>query len=91
MTIKWKEIEIEKMLDYREMGMTEGKIAEQLCLIFMRKFTDRSVNRKIRDLKRTGYIEKNRHNGRWSNNLGNKRIVAKKKEKDEKKKSRPRK
>ncbi len=75
----WREIEIEKMLDYRDEGLTEAKIAAKLNLIFKyvnaeRVFTAESVNRKIRDLKRSGYIEKNRHSGRFANALGNKRI-----------------
>lgn len=74
---QWKEHEIEKMLDYRDQGLTEAKIAERLSLIFMRNFTADSVNRKIRDLKRSGYIEQNKHSGRWSNALGKKRIVLK--------------
>lgn len=78
MTRRWNELEIETMLDYRDQGMTEPKIAERMSLIFMRKFTYESVNRKIRDLKKSGYIEQNRHNGRWSNALGKKRIVLKK-------------
>jgi DNA-binding IclR family transcriptional regulator len=82
---QWKELEIEKMLDYRDQGMTEPKIAERLSLVFMRNFTASAVNRKIRDLKRSGYIEQNTHNGRWSNSLGNKRIVLQKEERDEKK------
>jgi len=85
---QWKELEIEKMLDYRDQGMTEPKIAERLSLVFMRNFTASAVNRKIRDLKRSGYIEKNAHNGRWSNSLGNKRIVLAKEEQNEKKKLR---
>lgn len=73
MARRWKENEIEKMLDYRDQGLTEAKIAAKLEIIFMRRFTADSVNRKIRDLKKTGYIEKNKHSGRWSNALGEKR------------------
>jgi hypothetical protein len=77
MARRWKEHEIEKMLDYRDEGLTEAKIADKLSLIFMRKFTADSVNRKIRDLKKEGYIDKNEHSGRWSNPLGNKRTGEK--------------
>lgn len=69
----WRELEIEMMLDYRDKGFTEEKIADRLSLVFMRRFTADSVNRKIRDLKRAGYIEKNKHTGRFSNALGRKR------------------
>lgn len=61
------------MLDYRDQGLTEAKIADKLTIIFMRKFTQEAVNRKIRDLKRSGYIEQNEHTGRYSNPLGIKR------------------
>lgn len=64
---------IEKMCDYRDQGLTEAKIADRLSLIFMRPFTASSVNRKIRDLKRSGYLERNEHTGRFKNPLGNKR------------------
>jgi hypothetical protein len=73
MTQRWTEHEIEKMLDYREEGLTEPKIAERLTLIFMRRFTEDSVNRKVRDLKKAGYIDKNGRTGPWSNFLGRKR------------------
>lgn len=66
MARRWKEHEIEKMLDYRDQGLTEAKIADKLTLIFMRKFTTDAVNRKIRDLKKIGYIESNKHTGRWN-------------------------
>ncbi len=74
MARRWKEHEIEKMLDYRDQGLTEAKIAAKLTLIFMRPFTAQSVNRKIRDLKKIGYIERNKHAGRYCNALGEKRI-----------------
>lgn len=64
---------IEKMLDYRDQGMTEAKIAARLTLIFFRTFTADSVNRKIRDLKKSGYIDKNKHTGRFKNPMGKKR------------------
>jgi hypothetical protein len=73
MARRWKEQEIEKMLDYRDQGLTEAKIAEKLSIIFMRRFTYESVNRKIRDLKRMGYIEQNPHTGRFKNATGEKR------------------
>lgn len=73
MARQWNEMEIEKMLEYRDQGLTEAKIADKLSIIFMRRFTADSVNRKIRDLKRSGYLEKNKHNGRWSNSDGFKR------------------
>lgn len=82
MARRWREHEIEKMLDYRDQGLTEKKIAEKLSLIFMRKFTASAVNRKVRDLKKIGYIEANEHSGRWRNPLGLKRtgeIYAKQK------------
>lgn len=71
---RWKEQEIEKMLAYRDQGLTEAKIAEKLSIIFMHRFTRYSVNRKIRDLKKSGYLERNTHSGRFSNALGNKRV-----------------
>lgn len=77
MARRWKEHEIEKMLDYRDEGLTEAKIADKLSLIFMRKFTADSVNRKIRDLKKSGFIDKNEHSGRWKNPLGKKRTGEK--------------
>lgn len=83
MARRWRENEIEKMLDYRDQGLTEAKIADKLTLIFMRKFTTDAVNRKIRDLKKIGYIEKNKHSGRYRNALGEPR----KGEKHEKTKS----
>lgn len=61
---------VEKLCDYRDQGMTEAKIADRLSLIFMRPFTAESVNRKVRDLKNSGYIEKNKHSGRFKNPLG---------------------
>lgn len=70
---RWSEHEIEKMLDYRDQGLTEAKIADKLTIIFMRRFTQEAVNRKIRDLKRSGYIEKNEHTGRYSSPTGEKR------------------
>jgi len=73
MARRWKEHEVEKMLDYRDQGLTEAKIADRLSLIFMRHFTADSVNRKIRDLKKAGYIETNKHSGRFKNPLGEKR------------------
>lgn len=73
MATRWSQHMIEKMCDYRDQGMTEAKIADRLTLIFMRPFTDRSVNRKIRDLKKAGYIEKNKHGGRFTNSYGEKR------------------
>lgn len=72
---RWRELEIEKMLTYRDEGMTEAKIADRLSLVFMRRFTADSVNRKVRDLKKSGYLEKNAHTGRYSNPLGRKRIL----------------
>lgn len=77
MARRWKENEIEKMLDYRDQGLTEAKIAYKLTLIFMRKFTADAVNRKIRDLKKIGYIEANKHTGRWTNPQGLKRTGEK--------------
>lgn len=70
MARRWTEHMIEKMLDYRDQGLTEAKIAAKLSLIFMRPFTADSVNRKVRDLKKIGYIEKNKHSGRYKNPLG---------------------
>lgn len=65
------------MLDYRDQGLTEAKIADKLTLIFMRNFTAESVNRKIRDLKKIGYIDKNKHTGRFNTPLGRKRTGEK--------------
>lgn len=73
MARRWSEHEIEKMLDYRDQGLTEAKIADKLTIIFMRRFTKESVNRKVRDLKRSGYIEQNEHTGRYSSVTGVKR------------------
>lgn len=73
MAIKWKEQEVEVMLEYRDKGWTEAKIAEKLSLIFMRRFTKDSVNRKVRDLKRAGYIEANKHSGRTLTPSGQRR------------------
>lgn len=73
MSRRWSEHEIEKMLDYRDQGMTEAKIADRLTIIFMRRFTQEAVNRKIRDLKKSGYIEKNEHSGRFRTPDGVKR------------------
>lgn len=70
---QWSEHEVEKMLDYRDQGLTEAKIADKLTLIFMRTFTASAVNRKIRDLKKIGYIEANTHTGRWKSPSGQKR------------------
>ena len=70
---RWRELEVEKMLAYRDEGLTEAKIADRLSLVFMRRFTADSVNRKVRDLKKSGYLEKNEHTGRWSNPMGRKR------------------
>ena len=70
---RWSEIEVEKMLDYRDEGLTEAKIAVKMSIIFMRRFTEESVNRKIRDLKRSGYIDANNHTGRWDSPSGKKR------------------
>lgn len=68
---------IEKMLEYRDNGLTEPKIADCLSVIFMRPFTADSVNRKIRDLKKTGYVEKNKHSGRYRNSTGEMRKGSK--------------
>lgn len=74
MATRWKEQMIEIMLDLRDQGLTEAKIAAKLNIIFMTdRFSTDSVNRKIRDLKRSGYIEKNKHSGRWSTPIGLKR------------------
>lgn len=73
MARRWKELEVEAMLKYRDQGLTEAKIADKLALIFMRPFTKQAVNRKIRDLKKIGYIEANKHTGRWSAPSGQKR------------------
>lgn len=73
MAIRWREYEVEKMLDYRDQGMTESKIADMLSLVFMRKFTQEGVNRKIRDLKRSGYIDKNKRTGRYTSITGERR------------------
>ncbi len=70
---RWRELEVEKMLAYRDEGLTEAKIADRLSLVFMRRFTTYSVNRKVRDLKKSGYLEKNEHAGRFANSLGRKR------------------
>lgn len=74
MATRWREEHVETMLSYRDRGLTEAKIAAKLNLIFMTKrFTTNSVNRKIRDLKKSGYLEKNKHTGRWSAPSGKKR------------------
>lgn len=65
MAIQWREFEIQKMLEYRAQGLTELLIADKLSLIFMRRFTRDSVNRKVRDLKRQGRIEKTTRRGMY--------------------------
>lgn len=73
MARRWTEHMVEKMLDYRDDGLTEAKIADKLTIIFMRPITALAVNRKIRDLKKLGYIEQNEHTGRWKSPSGKKR------------------
>ena len=95
MATRWREEHIETMLSYRDQGLTEAKIAAKLNLIFMTdRFSKDSVNRKIRDLKRSGYLEKNKHSGRWSTPLGAKREgenYEKERQKSRNKGGRPRK
>ncbi len=73
MPVKWRDIETEIMLDYRDRGVTEAKIAARMSVIFMRKFTEQSVNRRIRTLKDLGYLERNPRTGRFRNMYGIKR------------------
>lgn len=65
MSRRWNKEEIEKMLELRQQGKTEKKIADMMSLIFMRHFSDRAVNRKIRDMKKAGLIPRNAPGTTW--------------------------